>query len=173
MLETFRELQLADHLYQMRAIAPSENRPGEEPLATMDWVLNVIYTRANPGAIILGEIVSRGEAMQFLKAANLGRRAYATIHGSDVRSALGRLEQLALGDQPELGLSAVRQMVTAGVDIVVHMGRVRHADGVHRFVADISRLQGLEENGQYRLTQLYSGWEAQPVDPITEAWKTL
>ena len=78
-----------------------------------------------------------------------------------------------MGDQPELGLAAVRQMVTAGVDIVVHMGRVRHADGVHRFVADISRLQGLAENGQYRLTQLYSGWEAQPVDPITEAWKTL
>ena len=172
-LEPFRELQLSENLYQMRAIAPSENRPGEEPTATMDWVLNVIYTRANPGTIILGEIVSRGEAMQFLKAANLGRRAYATIHGFDVRSALGRLEQLALGDQPELGLAAVRQMVAAGVDIVIHMGRVRTPEGVYRFVADISRLQGLDDHGEYQLTHLYSGWKGQPEDPIRQAWKTL
>ncbi|MBU1662838.1 MAG: Flp pilus assembly complex ATPase component TadA, partial [Chloroflexi bacterium] len=62
-------------------------------------------TRTNPGSILLGEIVSRGEAKQYLKAANLGRRAYSTIHGADVRTALGRLEQLALGDQPDLGLN--------------------------------------------------------------------
>jgi hypothetical protein len=40
-------------------------------------------------------------------------------------------------------------------------------------VADITRLQGVDEYGQYRLNQLYSGWEAQPVDPITEAWQNL
>ena len=53
----------------------------EEPVATMDWGLNVIYTRTNPGAILLGEIVSRGEAMQYLKAANLGRRAFHHSRG--------------------------------------------------------------------------------------------
>lgn len=174
-LETFRELQLAPQLFQMRAIAPSENRTGEERVATMDWVLNVIYTRSNPGTIILGEIVSSGEAMQYIKAANLGRRAYATIHGFDCRSALGRLEQLALGDQPDLGLGAVRQMVAAGVDVVVHMSKVRNPNGVgsKRFVAAVSRIAGLDENNDYCIEHLYSGWLSEPEDPIRAAWEAL
>ena len=172
-LETFRELQLAGHLFQMRAIAPSEVLPGEEPVATMDWVLNVIYTRTNPGAILLGEIVSRGEAMQYLKAANLGRRAYSTIHGADVRTALGRLEQLALGEQPDLGLNAVRHMITAGVNVVVHTSRVRHENGAHRFVADLTRVKGINASGDYVLERLYSGWVSIPADPIAEAWSSL
>jgi pilus assembly protein CpaF len=169
-LETFGELQLAENLFMMRAIAPSENLPGEEPVATMDWVLNVIYTRANPSAIILGEIVSRGEAMQFLKAANLGRRAYSTIHGANVETALGRLEQLALGDQPELGLTAVRHMVAAGVDIVVHMGRVHQQGRMRRFVGEVTRVGGLHSSGYYALERLYSGWVEMPEDPVREAW---
>ena len=87
-LETFRELQPPEDLFQMRAIAPSMLLPGQEEVATMDWVLNVVYTRTNPSAILLSEIVSPGEAMQFLMAANLGRRAYSTIHGGTVQAAL-------------------------------------------------------------------------------------
>jgi pilus assembly protein CpaF len=170
-LETFRELRLDESLFMMRAIAPAEIHAGDEPRATLDWVLNVIYTRANPGVIILGEIVSAGEAMQYLKAANLGRRAYSTIHGATVRAALGRLEQLALGDQPELGLPAVRHLVAGGVDVIVHMSRCPASGGVQRFVAEVARLAGLDERGDYRLKRLYWGWESEENDPIQEAWQ--
>ena len=172
-LETFRELQLAPHLFTMRAVAPSELLPGEEPRATMEWVLNVVYTRANPAAIILGEIVSRGEAMQFLKAANLGRRAYATIHGGTVAAALGRLEQLALAAQPDMGLGAVRSLVAGGLDVVLYMGRTPQKGKIRRFAAEIVRIAGLNPDGRYRLERLYSGWLSAPSDPLTEAWEAL
>jgi pilus assembly protein CpaF len=170
-LETFRELQLDPGLFQMRAVAPAEIRSGEEARATLDWVLNVVYTRANPSVIILGEIVSSGEAMQYLKAGNLGRRADSTIHGATVKAALSRLEQLALGDQPELGLHAVRHLVAGGVDIVVHMSRRQQAGGAQRFVAEVVRLNGLDHTGEYRLESLYSGWEGCKLDPLAEAWQ--
>jgi len=169
-LETFRELQLDPRLFSMRAIAPSELLPDDEPRATMEWVLNVIYTRANPAVIILGEIVSRGEAMQFLKAANLGRRAYATIHGGTVDAALGRLEQLALAAQPDMGLGAVRNLIASELDVVVYMGRAVSGGEMRRFVAEIVRIAGLRADGSYDLDRLYSGWLSTPVDPLLHAW---
>lgn len=150
-LETFHEIQLPQSLYVVRGVVPAERNPGEMG-ADMGWLLNTIYTRANPGVILVGEIVSPGEAMEFVKAANLGRRAYATIHGASAHAALGRLETLALGRQPELGLAAVRRMVVDGISVVVHM---RKAPGGQRYLRQISRLEGIDERGDYVLKTLY------------------
>jgi type IV secretory pathway ATPase VirB11/archaellum biosynthesis ATPase len=150
-LETFHELKLPDHLYVVRGIVPSERQQGERG-ADMEWLLNTVYTRANPGVILVGEIVSPGEAMEFVKAANLGRRAYATIHGASVHAALARLETLALGRQPELGLAAVRRMVVDGLSVVALMRKDRSGA---RYLQQIARVEGLDEHGDYRLTQLY------------------
>lgn len=150
-LETFHELKLPGSLYVVRGIVPSERQPNERG-ADMEWLLNTVYTRANPGVILVGEIVSPGEAMEFVKAANLGRRAYATIHGASVHAALGRLETLALGRQPELGLAAVRRMVVDGLSVVVLMRKDRSGA---RYLQQIARVEGLDERGEYRLTQLY------------------
>jgi Flp pilus assembly CpaF family ATPase len=105
--------------------------------------------------------VSPGEAMQFIKAANLGRRAYATIHGGTEQQALGRLETLALGAQPSLGLAAVRRMAADGMNLLVRMGRKAHRNGVHRFVSRVSRVVGVDASGDYILETLYdSGADA-------------
>ena len=176
LLETFRELQPADHLFVMRAIAPSENLPGEEEVATMDWVLNVVYTRTNPGAVFLSEIVSPGEAAQFLTAANIGRRAYSTIHGGSVGAALRRLEKFALQDQSAIGSDAVREMIAGGVDVIVLMARRPHDDGAFRFVAEIALLKGLLPDGGYELVTLYSGWTTGvgvTDSAIQDAWEKL
>lgn len=156
-LETFRELQMSANLFSMRAIAPSEreNGPASADKATMEWVLNTIYTRANPAAIVLGEIVSAGEALQFVKAANLGRRAFATIHGGSARSALSRLDTLTLGAQPSLGLGPVRRMVADGIDLVVLMQRKLHANGAYRFVGEMVRVKGVDANNEYILETIY------------------
>lgn len=158
-LETFRELQPPGELYQMRAIAPSMLLPGQEEIATMDWVLNVVYTRTNPAAIALSEIVSPGEAMQFLMAANLGRRAYSTIHGGTVKAALRRLEKFALQDQSEIGREVVRELVSGGVNLVVHLARNPHEKGATRFVSEIALITGVSPDGQYQMETLYSGWD--------------
>jgi pilus assembly protein CpaF len=130
-LETFRELEI-QHPFLLRTVVPAELSPGT-PGVTLDWVLNVIYTRMNPTAILVGEVVGN-EALQFLKATCLGRKALTTIHGGSIEEALMRLEQLALASAPELGLAAVRSMVAMGLDVVALMGRVNRSGRVQRIL---------------------------------------
>lgn len=151
-LETFRELDL-QHPFLLRAVAPAE-LPEGTPGVTLDWVLNVIYTRMNPAAVLVGEVVGP-EALQFLKATCLGRKAMTTIHGGTVEEALMRLEQLALASAPQLGLPAIRSMVSMGVDVVALMGRVHRAGRVERSLQAIAIVNGLDESGEYRLEYLY------------------
>ncbi len=151
-LETFRELEI-QRPFLLRAIAPAE-LPAGAPGVTLDWVLNVIYTRMNPAAILIGEVVGP-EALQYLKATCLGRKALTTIHGGTVEQALMRLEQLALAAAPELGLLAIRSMVASGVDVVALMGRVRKGERVERSLQAIAILEGLDERGEYSLKYLY------------------
>ena len=151
-LETFRELEI-QHPFLLRAVAPAELPPGT-PGVSLDWVLNVIYTRMNPAAILVGEVVGP-EALQFLKATCLGRKALTTIHGGTVEEALMRLEQLALASAPELGLDAIRSMVAMGLDVVALMGRVNRSGKVQRMLQAIATIQGIDANGNYRLNYLY------------------
>lgn len=172
-METFRELQPPDELYQMRAVAPSMLLPGQEEIATMDWVLNVVYTRTNPAAILLSEIVSPGEAMQFLMAANLGRRAYSTIHGGTVRASLRRLEKFALQDSSEIGREVVRELISGGVNLVVHLSRHPQEKAVYRFISEVALITGVAPDGTYQLDTLYTGWEGDGVNAaqlLKQAW---
>jgi pilus assembly protein CpaF len=175
-LETFREIQIKPEAFTMRAIAPAEILPGDTRRITMDEVLNIVYTRANPRAIILGEVVSPGEALQFLRAANLGRRAFTTLHGGSVTAALQRLEDLALSAQAGLDIRAVREMIVSGIDIVVLMSQAVNASdprAVDRFVAEITRVTGLDEKGNYALETLYRGVEGHDQNLYTKAWRDV
>jgi pilus assembly protein CpaF len=175
-LETFREIQIQPEAFTMRAIAPAEILPGDTRRITMDEVLNIVYTRANPRAIILGEVVSPGEALQFLRAANLGRRAFTTIHGGSVGAALRRLEDLALSAQAGLNMRAVREMVVSGIDMVVLMSQaINPADprAIDRFVAEITRVVDMDEKGNYVLETLYQGVEGFNENLFAKAWKGI
>jgi pilus assembly protein CpaF len=151
-LETFRELEI-QHPFLLRAVAPAELSPGS-PGVTLEWVLNVIYTRMNPAAILVGEVVGN-EALQFLKATCLGRKALTTIHGGTIEEALMRLEQLALAAAPELGLAAVRSMVAMGLDVVALMGRINRSGRIQRTLQAIAVIKGIDANGDYCLNYLY------------------
>jgi type IV secretory pathway ATPase VirB11/archaellum biosynthesis ATPase len=173
-LETFRELQLAPGTFELRAIAPSAVLPGETPRITMGEVLNLVFTRCDPAAILLGEIVSPSEAMRFLEATNLGRRAYSTIHGASVLSALHRLEQLALAEGVGLSLQAVRALVASGLDLVVLMDQAPargEENAIARFVAEVVWIRGLTEDGDYDLRMLYSGARGESEDLFAAAWQ--
>jgi pilus assembly protein CpaF len=169
-LETFRELEI-QHPFLLRAVAPAELPPGT-PGVSLDWVLNVIYTRMNPAAILVGEVVGP-EALQFLKATCLGRKALTTIHGGTVEEALMRLEQLALASAPELGLDAVRSMVVMGLDVVALMGRVNQSGRVQRTLQAIAVIQGLDEHGNYRLNYLYRAEGELSVPVFEKAFQTM
>jgi len=175
-LETFREIQMRPEAFSMRAIAPAEILPGDTRRITMDEVLNIVYTRANPRAIILGEVVSPGEALQFLRAANLGRKAFTTLHGGSVGAALRRLEDLALSAQEGLNMRAVREMVVSGVDLVVLMSQAANPKdprAIDRFVAEITRVVDIDEKGNYVLDTLYRGIEGYDENFYGKAWKKI
>lgn len=169
-LETFRELEI-QHPFLLRAVAPAELPPGTSGVS-LDWVLNVIYTRMNPAAILVGEVVGP-EALQFLKATCLGRKALTTIHGGTVEEALMRLEQLALASAPELGLDAVRSMVAMGLDVVALMGRVNQSGRVQRTLQAIAVIQGLDERGNYRLNYLYRAEGERSMPVFEEAFQSM
>jgi type IV secretory pathway ATPase VirB11/archaellum biosynthesis ATPase len=169
-LETFRELEI-QHPFLLRAVAPAE-LPEGTPGVTLDWVLDIIYTRMNPAAILVGEVVGP-EALQFLKAACLGRKALTTIHGGTVEEALMRLEQLALATAPELGLPAVRSMVAMGLDVVALMGRVARNGRVERTLQAIALLDGIDERGDYRLKYLYRAAAEKEAPVIERAYSNL
>jgi pilus assembly protein CpaF len=163
-LETFRELEI-QHPFLLRAVAPAELSPGS-PGVTLEWVLNVIYTRMNPAAILVGEVVGN-EALQFLKATCLGRKALTTIHGGTIEEALMRLEQLALAAAPELGLAAVRSMVAMGLDVVALMGRINRSGRIQRTLQAIATIKGIDSTGNYRLDYLYRA-EGEQNTPVFE-----
>jgi pilus assembly protein CpaF len=169
-LETFRELEI-QRPFLLRTVAPAE-LPEGTPGVTLDWVLNVIYTRMNPAAILVGEVVGP-EALQYLKATCLGRKALTTIHGGTVEEALMRLEQLALAAAPELGLPAIRSMVSQGVDVIALMGRVRKGDRVDRELQAIALLDGVDERGQYRLKYLYQAQAEKTSVALEKAYQHL
>jgi pilus assembly protein CpaF len=169
-LETFRELEI-QHPFLLRTVAPAE-LPSGTPGVTLDWVLNVIYTRMNPAAILVGEVVGN-EALQFLKATCLGRKAITTIHGGSIEEALMRLEQLALAAAPELGLAAIRSMVAMGLDVVALMGRVNRSGRVERTLQVIATIAGIDENGNYRLNYLYRAEGEQHILVFEEAYQQM
>jgi len=169
-LETFRELEI-QHPFLLRAVAPAELPEGTSGV-TLDWVLDIIYTRMNPAAILVGEVVGP-EALQFLKATCLGRKALTPIHGGTVEEALMRLEQLALATAPELGLPAIRSMIAMGLDVVALMGRVPRNGRVERTLQAIALLQGIDANGEYRLRYLYRANEDPSVPVIAKAYENL
>ena len=80
-----------------------------------------------PDRIIVGE-VRGGEAMDMLQALNTGHEgSLGTAHANSSRDMLARLEIMTLMAELDLPLQAVRRQIASGVDILIHLGRMRTA----------------------------------------------
>jgi pilus assembly protein CpaF len=101
--------------------------------------------RFRPDRIIVGE-VRGGEAFDLLQALNTGHDGgLASIHSSDARGALSRLESLAmLGIPPGAGwgLSAMRKNIADCFNYVVHFRRT----GGSRHVSEIIEIKGFKDD---------------------------
>ena len=106
--------------------------------------------RMRPDRIIVGE-VRGGEALDMLQCLNTGHDgSMSTGHANSSRDMLSRLENMVLM-ATELPLSAVRAQIASGLDIIVHLGRLRDRS---RKVLEISEVCGYE-NGEISLKRLY------------------
>jgi type IV secretion system protein VirB11 len=106
--------------------------------------------RLRPDRIIVGEV--RGaEALDMLKAWNTGHPGgIATVHANSAESALYRLEQLI----QEVVTTVPRRLIAEAIDTIVFIsGR-----GITRRIETISSLDGLDADGNYRLTHIHHQW---------------
>ncbi|HZU20117.1 MAG TPA: CpaF family protein [Gaiellaceae bacterium] len=137
-IEDAAELQL-----QQRHVVALEARPpnveGEGEVRIRDLVRNAL--RMRPDRIIVGE-VRGGETLDMLQAMNTGHEgSLTTIHANSPRDALQRLEMLVLMAGVELPLKAVREQITGGIDLVVHLTRL--VNGARR-VTHVTEILGME-----------------------------
>ncbi|MCR4705290.1 MAG: CpaF family protein [Lachnospiraceae bacterium] len=80
--------------------------------------------RMRPDRIIVGEV--RGaEAVDLLQAMNTGHDgSLSTGHANSARDMLYRLETMVLMGM-DLPISAIRRQIASGIDLIVHLGRLR------------------------------------------------
>lgn len=106
--------------------------------------------RMRPDRIIVGEV--RGaEAIDMLQCLNTGHDgSMSTGHANSGKDMLARLENMVLMGM-DIPLMAIRQQIASGVDIIVHLGRLRDKS---RRVLEITEIIGCE-NGDIKLNPLF------------------
>lgn len=103
--------------------------------------------------IIVGE-VRGGEAVDMLQSLNTGHDgSLSTLHANSSQDMLSRIETMTLMGI-DLPLEAIRRQIASGVDILVHLGRMRDKS---RKLLEITEVCGFE-NGEIQTRPLYR-WE--------------
>jgi len=124
---------------------------GNENITIRDLIKSSL--RMRPDRVIVGE-VRGGEAVDMLQAFNTGHDgSLCTIHANSAADSLSRLETMVLMAFA-LPLPAIRRQIASGVDILVHLGRLRDRS---RRVLEIAEIDGYE-NENILLHPLYE-WD--------------
>ena len=147
-IEDSAELQLVDKPNLVRLETRNANTEGVIPISIRDLIRTAL--RMRPERIIVGEC--RGaEALDVLQAMNTGHDgSLSTGHANSCKDMLSRLETMVLMGM-NLPLTAIRSQMASGIDIMVHMGRLRDKS---RKVLSISEIEGLFE-GEICLNEIF------------------
>jgi pilus assembly protein CpaF len=138
-IEDAAELQLLQpHVVRLETRPP--NIEGRGQVTQRELVRNAL--RMRPDRIIVGEV--RGdEVLDMLQAMNTGHDgSITTLHANSPRDALHRLETLMLLSGVNLPSAAMREQISAGLDVVIHVSRM--SDGSRR-IMNISEIVGMEQ----------------------------
>lgn len=147
-IEDAAELRLVGVKNLVRLETRMANPEGDYAVTIRDLIRNAL--RQRPDRIIVGEIRSE-EAFDMLNALNTGHDgSLSTGHGNSPRDMLSRIEMMVLMGM-DLPLSAVRRQIASGLDILVHLGRLRDKS---RRVLNIEEIVGVE-NERIVLNPIY------------------
>ena len=157
-IEQTAELQL-----QQPDVIALEARPpnieGKGEVLVRDLFKNAL--RMRPDRIIVGECRG-GEVFDVLQAMMTGHDgSMSTIHASDTREALQRIELMVALGGVDLPGRAAREFIAAAIDFVVHVQRLSTGE---RKVMQISELSGLRE-GAFRLEDVFV-YEQRGIDAV-------
>jgi len=138
-IEDSAELQIQNIENLVRMETRNSNVEGCEPISIRDLIKCAL--RMRPDRIVVGEV--RGsEALDMLQAMNTGHDgSLSTGHGNTAKDMLSRLETMVLMGM-DLPLAAIKKQIASGIDILVHLGRLRDKS---RKVLQIVEITGFEE----------------------------
>lgn len=137
-IEDNAELKLLGIPNLVRLEAKAANVEGGNAVTIRDLIRTAL--RMRPDRIVVGE-VRGGEAVDMLQALNTGHEgSLSTAHANSAKDMLSRLETMTLMGV-ELPLEAIRRQIASGVDILVHLGRMRDKS---RKVLEITEICGFE-----------------------------
>lgn len=147
-IEDSAELRLRNVKNLVRLESRPPNIEGQYEVTIRDLIRNAL--RMRPDRIIVGEIRSE-EALDMLQAMNTGHDgSLSTGHANSAADMLSRIETMVLMGK-DLPLAAIRSQIASGIDIMVHLGRLRDRS---RRVIGIYEVLGIRK-GEIALAPLY------------------
>lgn len=139
-IEDNAELKIQGVENLVRLEAKMANMEGAVSVSIRDLIKTAL--RMRPDRIVVGE-VRGGEAVDMLQALNTGHEgSLSTAHANSARDMLSRLETMTLMGV-DLPLEAIRRQIASGVDILIHLGRMRDKT---RKVLEITEVCVYEKN---------------------------
>ena len=147
-IEDNAELRLLELPNLVRMEAKEANTEDSKGVTIRDLIRTAL--RMRPDRVIIGEV--RGaEAVDLLQAFNTGHEgSLCTAHANSCRDMLSRLETMVLMGI-DLPLEAIRHQIASGVDILVHLGRMKDKS---RKVMEVTEVCGMKE-GEILLKPLF------------------
>lgn len=121
-IEDSAELQICGVENLVRLEVRQANTEGENAITIRDLIRASL--RMRPDRIVVGEV--RGaEALDMLQAMNTGHDgSLSTGHANSPKDMLARLETMVLMGV-DMPVSAIKGQIAAGIDVIVHLGRLR------------------------------------------------
>lgn len=147
-IEDSAELQIRNIPNLVRMETRNANVEGCQEITIRDLIKTSL--RMRPDRIIVGE-VRGGEAFDMMQCLNTGHDgSMSTGHANSSKDMLSRLENMILMGI-EIPLTAIKQQIASGIDIIIHLGRLRDKS---RKVLEIVEVIGYVE-GEIGLKPLY------------------
>lgn len=147
-IEDNAELRLQSLPNLVRLEARNANMEGEGRIDIRELIRTAL--RMRPDRVIVGEVRS-AETIDMLQAMNTGHDgSLSTGHGNSPKDMIGRLETMVLMGM-EIPIEAVQRQIASGIDIIIHLGRMRDKT---RKVLEIIEITGYEK-GEIQMNTLY------------------
>ncbi len=168
-IEDNAELQILGVPNLVRMEARNANVEGCKPITIRDLIKSSL--RMRPDWIVVGEV--RGdECVDMLQAMNTGHMALSTGHSNSAEDMLSRIETMVLMGL-EIPLPAVRGQIASGIDIVIHLGRLRDRTRKLLEICEIEKELD-PESGRIKVNTLFKFTEEGMKDgKIIGTWRRI
>ena len=141
-IEDSAELQLIGIENLVRMETKNANTENGKPISIRDLIKTSL--RMRPDRIIVGEVRGAEALDMVCSAMNCGHDgSMSTVHANNAKDTLLRLETMILM-AAQLPVLAIRQQVSSGVDIIIHLGRLRDKSRKVLEIVEIVGMQGEE-----------------------------